>query len=95
MFKDFGRRLQRDVKHIVDGRIANSETASGSHMRVSIRFVQVAVSRTGDPDVTSTPHLFDYRLIVERSRSQRHLTQTTAIRRMVRRKFDGVFARVL
>ena len=35
MFKDFGRRLQRDVKHIVDGRIANSETASGSHMRVS------------------------------------------------------------
>jgi hypothetical protein len=37
MFKDFGRRLQRDVKHIVDGRIANSETASGSHMRVSVR----------------------------------------------------------
>lgn len=35
MFKDFGRRLQRDVKHIVDGRIANSETASGSLMRVS------------------------------------------------------------
>lgn len=42
MFKDFGRRLQRDVKHIVDGRIANSETASGSHMRVSGR-VQLAL----------------------------------------------------
>lgn len=35
MFKDFGRRLQRDVKHIVDGRIANSETASGSYMKSS------------------------------------------------------------
>lgn len=35
MFKDFGRRLQRDIKHIVDGRIANSEQASGNHMRVS------------------------------------------------------------
>ncbi|KAJ9114045.1 Actin- protein 3 [Naganishia vaughanmartiniae] len=33
MFKDFGRRLQRDIKHIVDGRIANSEQASGNHMR--------------------------------------------------------------
>ncbi|KAJ9105010.1 Actin- protein 3 [Naganishia adeliensis] len=33
MFKDFGRRLQRDIKHIVDGRIAHSEQASGNHMR--------------------------------------------------------------
>lgn len=36
MFKDFGRRLQRDIKHIVDGRIAHSEQASGNHMRVSM-----------------------------------------------------------
>ncbi len=34
MFKDFGKRLQRDIKHIVDGRIAASEAASGGHMRV-------------------------------------------------------------
>ncbi|KAJ9108231.1 Actin- protein 3 [Naganishia cerealis] len=33
MFKDFGRRLQRDIKHIVDGRIAHSEQASGNLMR--------------------------------------------------------------
>lgn len=35
MFKDFGRRLQRDVKAIVDGRIAGSEQNSGSLMKVS------------------------------------------------------------
>jgi len=34
MFKDFGKRLQRDVKAIVDGRIAGSEQRSGSLMRV-------------------------------------------------------------
>ncbi|OCF31589.1 actin binding protein [Kwoniella heveanensis CBS 569] len=35
MFKDFGKRLQRDVKAIVDGRIAGSEERSGSHMKSS------------------------------------------------------------
>jgi hypothetical protein len=34
MYKDFGKRLQRDIKQIVDGRIAKSEAASGGHMRV-------------------------------------------------------------
>ncbi len=35
MFKDFGKRLQRDVKAIVDGRIAGSEERSGSRIKVS------------------------------------------------------------
>nr|XP_018261213.1 actin binding protein [Kwoniella dejecticola CBS 10117]OBR83371.1 actin binding protein [Kwoniella dejecticola CBS 10117] len=35
MFKDFGKRLQRDVKAIVDGRIAGSEERSGSHLKSS------------------------------------------------------------
>jgi actin-related protein 3 len=35
MFKDFGKRLQRDVKAIVDGRIAGSEEKSGGYMKVS------------------------------------------------------------
>ena len=35
MFKDFGKRLQRDVKAIVDGRIAGSEERSGKLMKVS------------------------------------------------------------
>lgn len=30
MFKDFGRRLQRDIKRIVDARLKLSETLSGS-----------------------------------------------------------------
>lgn len=37
MFKDFGKRLQRDVKAIVDGRIAGSEEKSGGYMKVSLR----------------------------------------------------------
>lgn len=36
MFKDFGRRLQRDIKKIVDTRLKLSETLSGSHITVSI-----------------------------------------------------------
>lgn len=35
MFDHFGRRLQRDLQHIVDGRIQTSELASGSLIRVS------------------------------------------------------------
>jgi len=30
MFKDFGRRLQRDIKQIVDARIHKSEQLSGA-----------------------------------------------------------------
>ncbi|ODV92545.1 hypothetical protein CANCADRAFT_87833 [Tortispora caseinolytica NRRL Y-17796] len=30
MFKDFGRRLQRDIKHLVDARIKSSEQKSGT-----------------------------------------------------------------
>jgi len=33
MFKDFGRRLQQDLKLVVDRRIQNSETAAGSNLR--------------------------------------------------------------
>ena len=35
MFDHFGRRLQRDLKHLVDTRITNSEVMSGGLMRVS------------------------------------------------------------
>jgi len=35
MFDHFGRRLQRDLKGIVDERILSSETKSGSLMKVS------------------------------------------------------------
>lgn len=36
MFKDFGRRLQRDVKKTVDARLKNSEKLSGGHITVSV-----------------------------------------------------------
>jgi actin-related protein 3 len=36
MFDHFGRRLQRDLKHLVDTRISASETNSGGLMRVCI-----------------------------------------------------------
>lgn len=35
MFKDFGRRLQRDVKRMVDVRLAESEKLSGGNLKVS------------------------------------------------------------
>ena len=35
MFKDFSKRLQRDIKNIVDGRIAGSEEKSGKLMKSS------------------------------------------------------------
>lgn len=34
MFKDFGRRLQRDIKKVVDARLRLSETLSGGHIKV-------------------------------------------------------------
>lgn len=34
MFKDFGRRLQRDIKKVVDARLKLSETLSGGYLKV-------------------------------------------------------------
>lgn len=39
MFKDFGRRLQRDIKRIVDARLKLSETLSGSLITVICIFI--------------------------------------------------------
>ena len=33
MFKDFGRRVERDIKRLVDARIASSESASGGSLK--------------------------------------------------------------
>ena len=35
MFKDFGKRLQRDLKRVVDARIQRSEELSGGRLKVS------------------------------------------------------------
>lgn len=34
MFKDFGRRLQRDIKKTVDARLKLSETLGGGRLKV-------------------------------------------------------------
>jgi actin-related protein 3 len=34
MFRDFGRRLQRDIKKLVDGRLRLSESLSGGRIKV-------------------------------------------------------------
>ena len=36
MFKDFGRRLQRDIKRVVDARLKISEQLSGGKLTVRI-----------------------------------------------------------
>lgn len=37
MYKDFGRRLQRDIKRMVDSRVKHSEVTSQSLMRAEDR----------------------------------------------------------
>lgn len=41
MFDHFGQRLKRDLKNMVDRRIADSEVSSGSAMRVCLAFCMV------------------------------------------------------
>ena len=36
LFRDFGRKIQRDVKRVVDGRLKASEELSGGRIKVSI-----------------------------------------------------------
>lgn len=36
MFRDFGRRLQRDLKRVVDARLRLSEELSGGRIKVRI-----------------------------------------------------------
>lgn len=43
MFRDFGRRLQRDIKRVVDARLKFSETLSGGHVKVYIFLTSVAL----------------------------------------------------
>lgn len=39
MFKDFHRRLQRDLKKIVDARMTASDARHGGDVKVSIYFI--------------------------------------------------------
>ena len=50
MFKDFGRRLQQDLKLLVDRRIQSSETMSGALMKVGI--VRLRIARVSEIPIT-------------------------------------------
>lgn len=39
MFRDFGRRLQRDLKRTVDARLKMSEELSGGKLKVSLELL--------------------------------------------------------
>lgn len=41
MFKDFGRRLQRDIKRVVDMRLKISEQLSGGKLTVSGIYIYI------------------------------------------------------
>lgn len=45
MFKDFGRRIERDIKRVVDARVATSEEKSGGHHKA--QEVEVKARRNG------------------------------------------------
>ena len=38
MFRDFGRKLQRDLKRVVDARLKLSEELSGGRIKVCISY---------------------------------------------------------
>jgi hypothetical protein len=44
MFKDFGRRLQRDLKRFVDYRIKRSEELSGGRIKVTFNLLSLFFS---------------------------------------------------
>ena len=44
MFKDFGRRLERDVRRSVDGRLKVTEQLSAGRIKVSQKCSAVSVS---------------------------------------------------
>lgn len=50
MFRDFGRRLQRDLKRVVDARLKLSEELSGGRIKVSLtsmcRPIQTSMTQT-------------------------------------------------
>lgn len=49
MFRDFGRRLQRDIKRNVDARLKLSESLSGGRITVSLNFHTHLVPHTFHP----------------------------------------------
>lgn len=56
MFRDFGRRLQRDLKRVVDARLRLSEELSGGRIKVSVCF-KCIYDMTNDRNQVEISHL--------------------------------------
>ena len=53
MFRDFGRRLQRDIKRAVDARLKLSEQLSGGRIKVNDLFINGSFSYLTCPEITT------------------------------------------
>ncbi|KAL8164905.1 UNVERIFIED_CONTAM: hypothetical protein K2H54_014312 [Gekko kuhli] len=74
MFRDFGRRLQRDLKRVVDARLKASEELSGSRIKpkpVEVQVISHHMQRYavwfGGSMLASTPEFFQHPLGTEAS----------------------------
>ena len=47
MFRDFGRKLQRDVKRVVDARLKASEELSQGRIKVRVEMIGVSRDKIG------------------------------------------------
>lgn len=65
MFRDFGRRLQRDLKRTVDARLKMSEELSGGKLKVSVYINLYACSKD---QYCSTKHNYCVRSETETKR---------------------------
>ncbi len=67
MFKDFGKRLQRDIKRMTDSRVLRSEQLSGGHLKAKQIDVNVISHKKqryavwfGGSLLASTPEFYSY-----------------------------------
>lgn len=63
MFKDFGRRLQRDIKRVVDARLKHSEKIAGDNLKV-IFVILLTIIQTMSTNFTTVVFYFLLYLIL-------------------------------
>jgi len=89
MFKDFGRRLQRDIKKIVDTRLKLSETLSGSHITVDIIFNFLTKVRTSHETILYVQLLNSVYVLAKTNRCSCDIASQATLRGMVRWRITG------
>lgn len=106
MFRDFGRRLQRDLKRTVDARLKMSEELSGGKLKVSLPLLLGRAFASVSPGTLSVDgqdaragaagvvwarcHVCCVCVVAQTHRRAGHHTPHAALRRLVRRLHAGV-----